>query len=159
MNGTGHCLQKFQIHSIQVVAKWVYNGHEISENDVPEGALAFVYKITETSTGKLYVGKKSFYFTKTRQVKGKKKKVKVPSDWQDYWSSSEELQEHVKTIGTENFTREILRFCFSKGEASYFEAHYQFQLGVLLTGDATWNKWISVKVHKAHLKNIPAMQK
>ena len=63
---------------------------------------------------------------------------------------SEELNHDVNTIGKENFRREIIRLCSSKGEMSYFEAKNQFQHDVL-ESDQWYNSWIQCKVHKKHL--------
>ena len=58
---------------------WIYEGKELLE--VPDGYMAFVYLITNKLTGKRYIGKKLFYFSKQKTVKGKKKRTKVESDW------------------------------------------------------------------------------
>jgi len=126
---------------------WIYKG-EIVENF--GNYIGFVYMITCLRTNKRYIGKKNFYFAKTKQVKGKKKRFKVESDWKDYYGSNDELNQHVKILGEKNFQREILRFCSSKGEMSYFEAKYQFQYDVL-ENDQFYNSWISCKIHKKHL--------
>jgi hypothetical protein len=126
---------------------WIYKG-EIVENF--GNYIGFVYMITCLQTNKRYIGKKNFYFAKTKQVKGKKKKYKIESDWKDYYGSNDELNQHVKILGEDQFQREILRFCSSKGEMSYFEAKYQFQYDVL-ESDQFYNSWISCKIHKKHL--------
>jgi hypothetical protein len=106
--------------------------------------------ITNLRTERKYIGKKNFYFSKTKQLKGKKKRYKVESDWKDYFGSNEELNHHVNIFGQEQFRREILRFCTSKGEMSYYEAKYQFHYDVL-ESDQWYNSWISCKIHKKHL--------
>lgn len=137
---------------------WTYRGNDFSPNKIdPKEYLGFVYLITCTVTGKKYVGKKGFFFKGKETVilkSGKKKKRRclVESDWREYFSSSEELKQDVKNLGSENFSREILRLCKSKAETSYFEAKYQFEMD-LLTIDS-YNKWIMVRVRKDHLKNL-----
>jgi hypothetical protein len=126
---------------------WIYNGDIVEEIG---NYIGFVYMITNLRTNKRYIGKKNFYFSKTKQIKGKKKRFKVESDWRDYFGSNDELNHHVNTIGETQFKREILRFCASKGEMSYFEAKYQFQYDVL-ESDQFYNSWISCKIHKKHL--------
>lgn len=132
---------------------WHYQGAVIIE--LPEDCIGFVYLITNTISGRKYIGKKlaKFSRTKYKTVKlknGKKKrqkiKSKVDSDWAEYWSSSTELKDDVQKFGVENFTREILKYCKSKNELSYYEAKYQFDYEVLLDGINWYNKWISVKV-------------
>ena len=126
---------------------WLYNDQEYAE--IGEG-IGFVYLITNLRTNRKYIGKKNFYFSKTKQVKGKKKRVKVESDWKDYYGSNEELNHHVNIFGKDAFKREILRLCSSKGEMSYFEAKYQFENSVL-ESDNWYNSWISCKIHTKHL--------
>jgi len=129
---------------------WLYNNVEF--NDIGE-YVGFVYLITNLTNDRKYIGKKNFYFSKTRTVKGKRKRTKVESDWKDYYGSNKELQEDVERLGSYNFKREILRLCKSKGEFSYFEAKYQFEKNVLET-DEYYNSWISCKIHKKHLTFI-----
>lgn len=126
---------------------WIYKGEVVEEIG---NYIGFVYMITNLRTERKYIGKKNFYFSKTKQLKGKKKKYKVESDWKDYFGSNEELNHHVNIFGQDSFRREILRFCSSKGEMSYFEAKYQFQNDVL-ESDQWYNSWISCKIHKKHL--------
>ena len=78
---------------------WIYNGVDIAECDIPEKAIAFLYKITHIETGKWYIGRKALLKTTWRQIKGKKKKVMVTSDWSTYWSSSDILKEWAITDG------------------------------------------------------------
>jgi len=41
---------------------WKFNGIEVIEENTPEGAVGFVYKIIHTPTGKFYIGKKSLTY-------------------------------------------------------------------------------------------------
>lgn len=129
---------------------WLYNGQEITE--IEEKYVAFVYLITNLTNNRKYIGKKLTKFSRTKVVKGKKKKVKVDSDWQTYWSSSEELKKDVSDLGESNFRREILHFCLSKGTSTYMEAKLQFQNEVLEHPDLWYNGHIQCRVHKNHLK-------
>ena len=126
---------------------WFYN-NEIFE-DIGE-YVGFVYLITNLTNGRKYIGKKNLYFSKSRQVKGKRKRFKVESDWREYYGSNKELAADVETYGKENFKREILRLCTTKGEFSYFEAKYQFDNNVL-ESDEYYNSWIMCRIHKKHL--------
>jgi len=128
---------------------WFYNG-VVVDSEILEEYLGFVYKITNLASQKKYIGKKLLKRTKTRQVKGKKKRTLVESDWKDYYGSNKELQEDVINLGAHNFKREIIRFCKTKGECNYFEAKQQFLLDVLENTEY-YNSWISVKVHRKHL--------
>jgi len=129
---------------------WVYKEKDFFEDDI-EDNYGFVYLITNLKTGKKYIGKKFFYSSKTKTLKGKKKRYKVNSDWQTYYGSNKELQNDVILHGTENFKREILYLCKSKGECSYFEAKEQFSRQVL-ESEEYYNTWIMVRVRKNHLK-------
>ena len=124
----------------------MYNGKEVNEiSDEYEG---FVYLITNLTNNKKYVGKKLARFKTTKPpLKGKKNKRRgyKESDWRDYWGSSDRLNEDVKTLGEDKFTREILYFCKSRAEMSYIEAREQFDRRVLET-DEYYNGIINVRV-------------
>ena len=127
---------------------WFYE-EKVLEN-IPEKFIGFVYIIENLRTKRKYIGKKNFYFAKTKQIKGKKKRYKVESDWKEYYGSNDNLNEDVNLLGKHNFSREIIRFCSSKGEMTYFEAKYQFENSVLESDD-WYNSWIMCKVRKNHL--------
>jgi hypothetical protein len=133
---------------------WQYNGIDFTE-DLIGNNYGFVYQITNLTNGKKYIGKKFFYSAKTKQVKGKKKKIKVSSDWQTYYGSSDILKQDVLQLGHDNFNREILHLCQSKGECGYLEAKEQFVRGVMETEDY-YNTWIMVRVRKSHIKDYNA---
>jgi hypothetical protein len=132
--------------------EWLYNGQIFTTPASDD--VGFVYLITCIPTGRKYIGKKLFWSTKTRQVKGKKKRIKVESDWKKYWSSSEELKADVVELGEQQFRRTILYICKSKGEANYLEAREQFTQGVLEYPDLWYNGWIIVKVSSSHIKRL-----
>ena len=128
---------------------------------LPEDCVGFVYLITNTVSGRKYIGKKLAKFSKTtyRVVKlkngnKKRKKIrsKIDSDWQTYYGSNDELNKDIVTLGSENFKREILYYCTSKAQCSYIEAREQFRHQVL-ESDAYYNGQISVRVHGSHIKN------
>jgi hypothetical protein len=131
---------------------WTYNLQPIDETEL-QSYVGFVYCITNLIDDRRYIGKKLFKFKKSKSIKGKKKKVLVESDWKKYWGSNKNLQEDVKELGEENFKREILLFCSSKSEMSYFEAKFQFVMGALET-DSFYNEYIMVRVNKNHLKKL-----
>ena len=133
---------------------WQYDGKDFTE-DLIGNNYGFVYQITNLTNGKKYIGKKLFYSAKTKQVKGKKKKYKASSNWQTYYGSSDNLTKDVLQLGHENFNREILHLCLSKGECGYLEAKEQFRNNVLET-DNYYNSWIMVRVRKDHIKGYNA---
>ena len=133
------------------IMTWTYQGVLVEQ--LPEDCVGFVYMITNTISGRKYIGKKLAKFskttTKTVKLKNgtkKKKRVrsKIDSDWQTYYGSS--------PLGTENFSREILFYCKSKSECSYIEAREQFTHRVLESADY-YNGHIQVRVHGSHIIN------
>jgi hypothetical protein len=128
---------------------WLYNSSSLEE--IPETAYGYVYLITNTVTGRKYIGKKLFWFRKTKVLKGKKKRIKVESDWRDYWSSSDEVKKDVDALGTDKFIREILHICPNKGSCNYLEAREQMDRRVLET-DVYYNGQIQCRVHRTHIK-------
>lgn len=128
---------------------WTYNDKPLEE--IPENAYGYVYLITNIQTGRKYIGKKLFWFRKTKQVKGKKKRLKVESDWKDYWSSSDELKKDVEALGQDKFTREILHICGNKGMCNYLEAKEQM-IREVLESDKYYNSQIQCRVHRTHIK-------
>ena len=75
---------------------WYFEGKLLEDDSIPKNAIAFLYMITHIETGKWYIGRKNLYRKVTKNVKSpsgvvKKKKTMVPSDWKEYWSSSDYL--------------------------------------------------------------------
>lgn len=130
---------------------WYYN--DLPYEEIEDGYVGFVYLIENLKTNRKYIGKKNFFFSKTKQVKGKKKRFKVESDWKTYYGSNKELQDDVAEHGEEFFRRTIVRLCTTKAEFGYHEAKLQFEKNVL-ESDEYYNSWISCRVHKKHLKNM-----
>ena len=134
---------------------WIYNNKEFTSDDISD-YVGFVYVITDLSNDKKYVGKNLFQ-SKRRlpPLKGKtRRRTKIiESDWQDYFGSSDEVKEIVESLGRDNFNREILHLCMSKGEMSYLEAKEQFDREVLLS-DEYYNGIINCKIHRTHVKRL-----
>ena len=133
--------------------QWIYKNQPVEQ--LPEQCVGFVYIITNTVSGRMYVGKKLARFKTTRykmhtQKNGKKvrKKIRgaVASDWQEYYGSSDQLNRDVESIGRDQFRREILYYCRSKAECNYIEAREQFARKVL-ESDQYYNGHIRVRVH------------
>ena len=71
---------------------WIYNNKQITK--LPEDCVGFVYQITNTTNGRMYIGKKLVQFKRSRPpLKGRrnKRRYKVNSDWEDYYGSSDNL--------------------------------------------------------------------
>jgi hypothetical protein len=136
---------------------WFYQGQIVTE--LPETCVGFIYLITNTISGRMYIGKKLAKFSKTKYKtvklkngKKKRKKIKgtIESDWQTYYGSSDELNRDIEKLGKENFQREILHYCNSKAQTSYLEAKEQFDRRVLETNEY-YNGHIRVRVHGSHI--------
>ena len=134
---------------------WYYNEKEYDET--PEEYQGFVYQITELDTSKMYIGKKNFWKPKTLPKNSKRSRrirTRTESDWRTYFGSSEEVKLLIEEKGEDNYKREILRLCRTKGEMSYYEAKLQFEKDVLLS-DEYYNNFIGCKIHSRHLpKNL-----
>ena len=132
---------------------WLYNDEIYDPETPPEDAVGFVYRITNLSNGRKYLGKKIFWSTRRVKQKGKvrRKKVVKESDWRKYYGSSNSLKEEVKELGKDKYKREILRICKTKGECSYWEAKLQFQYDVILREDY-YNEYIHCRIHSSHIK-------
>ena len=133
--------------------QWIYKNEPVEQ--LPTDYVGFVYIITNTISGRMYVGKKLARFKTTRykmhtQKNGKKvrKKIRgaVASDWQEYYGSSDQLNRDVESLGKEKFRREILYYCRSKAECNYIEAREQFARKVL-ESKQYYNGHIRVRVH------------
>ena len=129
---------------------WYYENEEISDEDIKEYT-GFVYRITNLTNNKSYIGKKLFVSTRTKTLKGKRKKVKLDSGWRDYYGSNALLKADVEALGADKFRRDILHLCKSKGTANYLEMREQIDRRVL-ESDQWYNDWIMVKVSRSHLK-------
>lgn len=113
---------------------WYFKNKLVTTEELPEGSVGFVYKITHLPTDKFYIGKKSLTQRRTLPpLKGKKRKriVIKDSDWEKYYSSNEWIKLQVKEGKSEEFKREIIQFCKSKKSLSYWELYWQFKYDAL----------------------------
>ena len=111
----------------------------------------FIYRITNTSNGKVYFGKKQIKrVKKLKPLKGKKNKrhFDVESDWKTYTSSSNDINEDIILQGKDSFKFEIIKFCESKFELAYYEAKIQFDHDVLLK-EGYYNGIINCRIGRA----------
>ena len=126
---------------------WIYQQKPVEQ--LPNNVVGFVYQITNTTNGRMYIGKKLAKFKRSRPpLKGRrnKRRYKINSDWQDYYGSSDDLTVDVNRLGKDKFSREILFYCKAKAELSYVEAREQFARKVLESNDY-YNGHIRVRVH------------
>lgn len=133
---------------------WYMN--DIEFTDAPDDIEGFVYVITDKRNDKKYVGKKKFWsVTRKPPLKGKTRKrvVRKESDWMKYYGSSELVNQLLVEHGEDNFHREIIHLCKTKGEMSYLEAKEQFDRNVLLN-DEYYNEFIGCKIHSKHVTGL-----
>lgn len=124
---------------------WSFEGKAVSSH--PEGAKAFVYRL-EFANGDYYHGKKNLESVRRKKLVGKTRRVTTisESNWKSYLSSSTEVKARLKA-GDKLTKREILRWCYSTSEATYFELWYQMVNHVLLDIKSL-NKWVSAKIYR-----------
>jgi len=132
---------------------WMYNNSEVkSIEDVPEGAVGFIYLMVNMNNGKKYIGKKYLYSERKKALTKKEiaelankrlkkwKTVKKESDWLTYSSSSEDIKADVKAGHL--FTKVIIEFTFSKIQTTYLEVKLQF-INNVLESDEWYNNNIN----------------
>jgi len=101
----------------------VFDGSLIGDN------WGFVYKITNQSNERQYIGRK--YFWQKRKPRGGKRRVTSESDWKRYYGSCPELKDDIKLFGKDCFTREILSLHRTPGRVNYEETRQLFLHDVL----------------------------
>jgi len=129
---------------------WTYEGTPVKQP--PDCAHSFVYVITNTISGRRYIGKKSLLKSKLKKSGNRKSRIFAQSDWREYFGSNKELLADVAYYGHLNFTREILHWCRTKGDANYLELKEQILHGVLEHPDLYYNNFIGARIHRKHLK-------
>lgn len=130
---------------------WTYKGEDFTET--PRKYEGFVYLITDTVTGKRYIGKKSFWSTKkTDDGKGRFVNKRVESEWQKYYSSNPEISKLSQGGNGARFRREILHLCLTKGTGSYLEAREIMERRALEKPDEYYNRYFEVKLNSGHIR-------
>lgn len=135
---------------------WILNESVKMTDDI----FGFIYKITNIITNKKYIGKKQCQSRiKRKPLKGKtRNRIDFKeSDWKSYTSSSNDLNEDIKTYGKDKFRFEILRTCDSKWALAYFEIKEQIENDVLMREDY-YNGIINVRIGKAPIKELQKFQ-
>lgn len=128
---------------------WTFKGKEFTSDSIGK-AFGFIYMITDEESGKHYIGQKQFWSKKTIQKNNVKKKVKCESDWKEYCSSSEFVQELNKQ--NKPLTKRILYLIASKGQSNYIETMLQMDFRVLENPDLWLNKIMNFRCHHTHVK-------
>ena len=118
----------------------------------PEKYYGFIYKITNLTDGKFYIGKKVFWNNKKHKLTKKQlaeqsgpgrkpthEIIKVESDWKTYWGSNKELLKDVSELGPEYFECWIYKLCLTKKQLTYWEMYYQCKEEVLIGKNRSYN--------------------
>ena len=108
---------------------WIYKGAPFTSDDIGD-YYGFVYRITNTTTQKSYIGRK--YFWQKRKPRGGKRRVTSESDWKRYYGSSDDLKQDIRSLGRGSFRREILSLHTTLGKVNYEETKQLFLHNVLM---------------------------
>jgi len=131
---------------------WVYNGQILQSEDITE-YVGMVYLLKNTINNKQYIGKKFFWTKAYRSIKGKRKRVKVESDWKKYYGSSNKLAADIEEIGVDKIERHVLLLCNTKTQCAYYELKEQVERNVLLR-EAYYNEFVGGKINGRHLEEL-----
>ena len=107
---------------------WLFNGTPFLSENIDDN-FGFVYLITNTRSGRKYIGRK--YFWSFRKPPGKKRRVKKESDWKEYYGSCPELKEEIIKYGKQCFDRSILSLHKTSGKTNFEETKQLFLNNVL----------------------------
>lgn len=141
-------LRKYYYFYIYIM--WEYNNRTFFS--IPENAIGFIYLITNKVDKKIYIGRKMLISNRKKRLTKKekllpqnkrktfKREIKE-TDWNNYWSSSTDLISDVKKIGVDNFSREILLFCKTKTDVSFYETYFQIKYNILFVN--SYNKHLA----------------
>jgi len=108
---------------------WIYKGAPFTSDDIGD-YYGFVYRITNSTTQKSYIGRKYFY--QKRKPRGGKRRVTSESDWKRYYGSSDDLKQDIRSLGRGSFRREILSLHTTLGKVNYEETKQLFLHNVLM---------------------------
>lgn len=153
---------------------WTHQGKEVkSTEDMPEGVIGFIYQITDLDNNKRYIGKKSLYSIRrpeiakstydklrkegaeVKRTKNKTKSTKTKifwrykrvdrgeTNWLSYTGSNVELNKKIKS-GIK-YKKEIIKYCYTKKQLTFYEMKEQFCNDVLENQDLYYNGNISAK--------------
>lgn len=130
---------------------WMFKGEVLTSEKI-KNAHGMIYLIEEISTGRLYIGQKKLWTKKIKTINKKKKRVKVESDWRNYYSSSNYINEKVAATGTSDFNRFVLMLVGSDGMLNYAEMKLQMDTRVLEFPNLFINGYIGGRISTTHYK-------
>ena len=107
---------------------WLYKDKPFTTDQIKDH-YGFVYLIRNNINNRCYIGRK--YFWSHRKPRGKKRRVKLESNWKQYYGSCPELKEDIERIGKHNFSRSILSLHKTAGKTNFEETKQLFTHNVL----------------------------
>lgn len=127
---------------VNMNSNWILTDKDVPISVVlPGDYYGFIYKITDLESGKIYIGRKSFWSRRKRKF-GKREIAKMEdkrakkwewqvkeTDWNNYASSNKELKKKIDN-GLQ-VKREIIKLVRTKEQMTYWETKYQFVYEVL----------------------------
>jgi len=137
---------------------WLYNNEPFT--DVGD-YIGYVYLINNIINGKKYIGKKQCHSRlKRKPLKGKKRNRidYIDSDWREYTSSSNDLNNDIKEFGKDKFIFKIIKICNSKWALAYYEIKEQIDKDVLLRDDY-YNGICNCRIGKAPKAELTSLKK
>lgn len=109
-------------------------------SDFGDNAFGFIYKIQHKTSKRYYIGKKVLFNNVKRKLTKKElaeqtgpgrkpttEIVQKESNWKDYWGSSKDFLEYVKSEGQDKFERKILYIVPTKKLLTYYETKAQME--------------------------------
>ena len=118
----------------------LYGHHWKGMGVMSKDNFGFIYKITEKKTGRMYIGKKQFYYWdgpvggyKCTDPRSKWWDSKAWKDgkWRHYVSSSMELRDLIASRDIHTFDFEVIQVCVNKLHLHVSEVRHQIELNVL----------------------------
>jgi len=131
---------------------WIYNGEPFYPEFHKE-IFGFVYIIENIIDGRKYIGQKRIKSSKQIQRSGKKIKIKVESNWRDYFGSSKDLTADVLEFGKDNFKRNILYLCKSIPEMNYLESREIFMRDALINPEY-YNRFVLCRINSNSISSL-----
>lgn len=130
---------------------WTFCGQRFAD---PADWLGFVYVIDNRTDDRRYIGKKLLISTRTRTIKGRRRRTQTESDWRSYWGSNPHVHADRDRLGEAAFRRQILYLVRSRGVLSYLEAKTQFDAAVLMRPERFYNGIINCRINATHVRSM-----
>ena len=137
--------------------------HWVGLTPDPEKYFGFTYRIDQKSNGRFYIGKRQYWVSSGKVKKGTLRPSKVegvwkehhwkPSKWENYTSSSQELNKLIKK-SPEDFTYTIIGQYVCKADLVYAECKAQMDAECMVKRDKS-GQLVSYNKQVASVKFFP----